>query len=99
MRIQLVRSIGLAACVVIAACGGAPPSTASTASAAATASAAPKPSWPAAGKTVTVIVPYDAGGAGDVGARLLAPFLEKELGATVEVLNKPGAGSQIGVTE
>ncbi len=34
-----------------------------------------------------------------MGARLLAPFLEKELSATVEVVNKPGAGSQIGVTE
>jgi tripartite-type tricarboxylate transporter receptor subunit TctC len=55
--------------------------------------------FPVKGKTISLIVPYDAGGAGDIGARLLAPFLEKELGGTVEVVNKPGAGSQIGVTE
>ncbi len=55
--------------------------------------------FPVKGKAITLIVPYDAGGAGDVGARLLAPYLEKELGTNVEVVNKPGAGSQVGVTE
>ncbi|HZP96662.1 MAG TPA: tripartite tricarboxylate transporter substrate binding protein [Candidatus Limnocylindria bacterium] len=98
MRNPLRRSLGLVAAVVIAACGGAAPAG-SAPSASVTASAAPKAAWPAPGKTISLIVPYDAGGAGDVGARLLAPYLEKELGTMVEVVNKPGAGSQIGVTE
>ncbi|MHB1161098.1 MAG: Bug family tripartite tricarboxylate transporter substrate binding protein, partial [Chloroflexota bacterium] len=46
-----------------------------------------------------MIVPADAGGATDIGYRLLAPRMEKYLGTTVEVVNKPGAGTQVGVTE
>jgi tripartite-type tricarboxylate transporter receptor subunit TctC len=83
---------------VVSACGGAS-TPAPAGSPTSAASAAPKVVFPAQGKTISLIVPYDAGGAGDVGARLLAPYLEKELGGTVEVVNKPGAGSQIGVTE
>ena len=56
-------------------------------------------SWPEKGKTITLIVPYGTGGGGDIGARILAPFVEKELGTTIEVVNKPGASSQIGVTD
>ena len=59
---------------------------------------AAKLDWPAKGKTVTIIVPYAAGGGGDLGARLLAPELGKELGVNVEVVNKPGAGSQPGAS-
>ncbi len=55
--------------------------------------------YPVKGRTITMIVPYAAGGGGDIGARLLAPVLEKELGTNIEVVNKPGAGSQIGITE
>jgi tripartite-type tricarboxylate transporter receptor subunit TctC len=99
MRRDLLRAFGLAATVVVSACGGAStPAPTASATTAAT-SAAPKVVFPTQGKTVSMIVPYDAGGAGDIGARLLAPYLEKELGGTVEVVNKPGAGSQIGVTE
>lgn len=47
-------------------------------------------------KPVTIIVAYDVGGSTDVTARLLAPFIEKYLGARVEVVNKPGAGGEIG---
>lgn len=54
--------------------------------------------FPAKGRTITLIVPYDAGGAGDIGARMLQPYLEDELGVSVEIENKPGAGSQIGVS-
>lgn len=62
-------------------------------------SAADASSYPAKGRTVTLIVPYDAGGAGDVGARLLAPYLSDELGAKITIENDPGAGSQIGVSK
>ncbi|MQA81458.1 MAG: tripartite tricarboxylate transporter substrate binding protein [Streptosporangiales bacterium] len=54
--------------------------------------------YPAKGRTITLIVPYDAGGAGDIGARLLKPYLEKEIGTNIEVVNRPGAGSQVGVS-
>ena len=55
--------------------------------------------FPAKGKTITIIVPYDAGGAGDIGARMLAPYFKEAIGATnVEVVNRPGAGSQVGIT-
>lgn len=46
--------------------------------------------WPKSGETLTIIVPYKAGGGVDVAARLLVPYLEKELGITVVVENQPG---------
>jgi len=50
-------------------------------------------------KPITIIAPNSAGGATDLGARLLAPVLEKELGVPVNVVNKPGAGGWVGWTE
>ncbi len=50
-------------------------------------------------RTLTHIVAYPPGGGTDVTARLLAPMLEKELGVQVQVLNKGGAGGQVGFTE
>lgn len=48
-------------------------------------------------KPITLVVAYDAGGSTDVTARMLAPFIEKQLGgARIEVVNKPGAGGEIG---
>ena len=64
-----------------------------------TAVAAPGAAWPEKGKNVTIIVNFAAGGTIDVAARLIAPYIEKELGTKVEVLAKPGAGGQIGLTE
>ncbi len=57
------------------------------------------PSFPQAGKPVTLIVPYAAGGGSDIKARIMAPLLEKDLGTTVQIVNKPGASSQTGTTE
>lgn len=64
-----------------------------------TAAAAAKLDWPQKGKAITIIVPWAAGSPNDVFARMLAPYLEKELGTPVQVEAKPGAGSQIGMTE
>lgn len=61
--------------------------------------AAPKVDWPQKGKVLTMIVPYGAGGGCDITARMVSPALEKELGISVQVVNKPGGGSQVGVTE
>ncbi|ANC93022.1 tripartite tricarboxylate transporter substrate binding protein [Azospirillum humicireducens] len=49
-------------------------------------------------KPITMIVAFGAGGGTDLLIRALAPFLEKQLGdgSRVEVVNKPGAGGEIG---
>lgn len=59
-------------------------------------SAAPAPCSALAGSTVRWIVPNAAGGGYDAYARLLQPFLAKELRATVVVENRSGAGGLVG---
>ena len=54
-------------------------------------------SFPAAGKNITIVVPFSAGGPTDRVARDLAEALRKPLdGATVVIENVAGAGSTIG---
>jgi tripartite-type tricarboxylate transporter receptor subunit TctC len=60
---------------------------------------APAAGFPEKGRSVTLIVSYPPGGGTDITGRLLGPMLEKELGTPVQVLNKPGAGGQVGFTE
>ncbi|MDK2877418.1 MAG: hypothetical protein PWR06_134 [Thermoanaerobacteraceae bacterium] len=50
-------------------------------------------------KPITVIVSFAAGGGTDVGARVLLPYVEKELGVPLNVVNKPGGGGWVGWTE
>ena len=50
--------------------------------------------WPE--RTVSLIVPYTAGGSTDVVARLLAPRLQSLLGQSFVVDNRTGAGGAIG---
>jgi len=52
------------------------------------------PAW-AQGKTVKILVGFPAGGGTDAIARTLAEKLKDELGVTVIVENKPGAGGQL----
>lgn len=47
-------------------------------------------------KKIEVIVPSTAGGGTDTMARLFAKFAEDKLGQPMVVVNKPGAGGQIG---
>lgn len=47
-------------------------------------------------KPVTIIVPSNAGGGTDTMARLVAKFAEEHLGQPIIIVNKPGAGGQIG---
>lgn len=51
-------------------------------------------------RPVQMIVAYNAGGGTDVAARTLAPYIEKYLGnnASITILNKPGAGGEVGFT-
>jgi tripartite-type tricarboxylate transporter receptor subunit TctC len=54
--------------------------------------------FPEKGRSITIIVGFAPGSNTDVGARLLAGPLEKELGVPVQVANKPGAGTQLAMT-
>ena len=47
------------------------------------------------GKVVEFVVPYNPGGGYDIAARLVAPYLEKQLGCTIIVRNEPGAGGKV----
>lgn len=97
---SLVACGGQAATPTPAPKAAAPTAPAPTPKAAApTASAPAKVDFPAPGKSITLIIPWSAGGINDVNARALAPLVEKELGVPIQVVNKAGAGSQIGLTE
>ncbi|XAH25932.1 tripartite tricarboxylate transporter substrate binding protein [Xylophilus sp. GW821-FHT01B05] len=50
-------------------------------------------------RPIEMIVAYAPGGGTDLVARLLARHLEKQLGASVVVVNRPGAGGGIGFAE
>lgn len=54
--------------------------------------------FPAKGRSITMIVPNSAGGGTDTAARLFAPLMEKDLGVPIQVVNKPGAGTQVGLS-
>jgi len=47
-------------------------------------------------RPITMIVPWAPGGGSDIGARILVPYLESELGTTVNVINPTGATGWIG---
>src|SRR4051812_26331190 len=50
--------------------------------------------WPE--KTIRIVVPFAPGGGTDVIARTLAQEMAKDLGASIIIENKPGAGTIIG---
>ena len=50
-------------------------------------------------RPVTLIVPYGAGGVTDVIARSLAQAMSKNLGQSIIIENKPGAGASMGVVD
>jgi tripartite-type tricarboxylate transporter receptor subunit TctC len=48
---------------------------------------------------ITYIIPYGPGGTSDIGARTWQPFLEECLGTTLVMVNRPGAGGEVGFAE
>ncbi|MDG9759969.1 tripartite tricarboxylate transporter substrate binding protein [Pseudomonas sediminis] len=50
-------------------------------------------------RPVSVIIAYGAGGNTDVGARILFPKVEQALGATLNIINRPGGGGWVGWTQ
>ncbi|MCU0561488.1 MAG: tripartite tricarboxylate transporter substrate binding protein [Desulfobacterales bacterium] len=50
--------------------------------------------WPT--KQLNIVVPYGAGGTTDRVIRALGPFLEKELGVPMVLVNRPGGGGLVG---
>lgn len=50
-------------------------------------------------RAITAIVPFSAGGGTDGFARLITPIMAEALGQPIEVVNRPGASSQVGLTE
>ncbi|WP_209810230.1 tripartite tricarboxylate transporter substrate binding protein [Ammoniphilus resinae] len=105
MKKSFGLSIVLTSCLMLlSACGsstgGSTQSTQAPASSekpASTAEQAPKDDFP--NRPINIIVPWSAGGGTDVSARTLAPYVEKELGVTINVVNKPGGGGWVGLTE
>lgn len=55
--------------------------------------------WPDKGKILTMYVAAGAGSGSDMAGRVIAQFLEQELGVKVVVINKAGGGNQVGITE
>ena len=51
-----------------------------------------------AGRPITLIVPWGAGGAADQLSRALAPLLEKDLKVPVNVVLRPGGSGAVGHT-
>jgi len=49
-------------------------------------------------RPVELLVPYAPGGASDIIVRALAPALQRELGASIVVVNRPGANTAIAAT-
>ncbi len=75
------------------------PTTAPAPAPTAAPTAVPKAAFPEKGRSITIIVAWPAGSSSDLLLRLAGSYLEKRLEVPVNVVAKPGAGSQTGITE
>ena len=58
---------------------------------------APAQTLPTPNRSITIVVGFPAGGAHDIMGRALAQELTKELGTSVIIENRPGAGGAVSV--
>ena len=49
-------------------------------------------------RPLTIVVPFDTGGFNDRMARAFAPFLQKQLGQPITIVNRGGSGGLLGHT-
>ncbi|MCW0210359.1 MAG: tripartite tricarboxylate transporter substrate binding protein [Achromobacter sp.] len=80
MKLKMLYAFALAVC----SCAAAP------------AASAAGPSYPEAGRPISVVVPFGAGSGTDVITRIILSGMSKDLGGNFIVLNKAGASGQIG---
>lgn len=50
-------------------------------------------------RPISTIISFGAGGNTDVGARILFPAVERELGVPLNIINRPGGGGWVGWTQ
>lgn len=50
-------------------------------------------------KDITFVVPFEAGGAADIPARIVARYMDKYSDKSITVVNMPGSGGRIGAKE
>jgi tripartite-type tricarboxylate transporter receptor subunit TctC len=91
-----VVAIAASSAALLAACSSSSSSSSSSAAAGSPAAAAAGSSSYFKGKTITLVAPDAPGGSYDSYARLFAPYLAQELGATVNVSNVAGGGTIAG---
>lgn len=82
MKKLLALFLALVLCLSLAACSSAESSSGNAAA------------YPG-GKTITMMCPWSAGGGSDSCVRLLVPYLEEELGATITVINPTGGSGWV----
>ena len=96
----IVLASAAAACAItLAACSSSNSSSSAGAASPSTGAASVGAAGYFTGKTITLIAPDKPGGSYDSYARLFAPYVAQELGATVNVENIAGAGTVEGTNE
>ncbi len=101
MKKALLLTLVLAMVLSIVGCGGSTgsgstPVSSSGTSGANSSESSPATNWP--NKAITMLVPWSAGGGSDLAVRTLMPYVEKELGTSVTVVNETGANGWIAWT-
>lgn len=89
-KVLSVLALGAAAALALTGCSN----SAGSGSSDSDAGAAEAVDFPT--KNITLVVPWNPGGDGDMSARALASIMEDELGVKIVVENRPGANGSIG---